>query len=97
MITGLHKVHLLSNSTVANQFIIMFIQDSIDALMESHACPNCSYPVLPSHKTGCPYEDCTSHGVRDVHLAEETIQSSHHHLQEMKSCRKEQNISFYLK
>ena len=64
--------------------------------MESYVCPNCSYPVLSSHKMGCSYEDCSSHevGDSDIALAEEAVQCAHRRLQEMASCRKEQNISF---
>jgi len=45
---------------------------------------------------GCSYEDCSSHGVgdSDIALAEEAVQCAHRRLQEMASCRKEQNISF---
>ena len=71
-------------------------QDSIDALMESYACTNCSYPVPSSHKMGSSYNDCSMHGVGDITLAEEVVQFAHHYLQEMANCRKQQNISFPL-
>ena len=64
--------------------------------MESYACPNCSYPVLPSHKMECSYKECYSHGVGDINLAEETVQFARHHLKEMLSYRKQQNISLMI-
>ena len=64
--------------------------------MESYVCPNCSYPVLSSHKMGCSYDNCSSHGVGDIALAEEARQFAQHRLQEMATCRKQQNISFYV-
>ena len=64
--------------------------------MESYACPNCSHPVLPSHKIGCSYNDCPSHGIEDINLAEETIQFACHRLQEMLNYRKQQKISFII-
>lgn len=64
--------------------------------MESYACTNCSYPVPSSHNMGSSYEDCSTHRVGDITIAEEAVQFAHHHLQEMASCRKQQNISFHI-
>ncbi|XP_065916740.1 histone-lysine N-methyltransferase SMYD3-like [Dysidea avara] len=64
-------------------------QESLDDLLESYTCPNCSQPILPSQ--GIIHKDCSCHELTDSALADEKYQSACRDLHKMANYRQEQN------
>ena len=70
----------------------IYFQESLDDLLESYTCPNCSQPILPSQ--GIIHKDCSCHELTDSALADEKYQSACRDLHKMANYRQEQNISY---